>query len=227
MTFYTRLLRETEAERRDFQSIGLIQHTVQHGVTADLYVKYLEQAYHHVRFTVPLLERARDTCGTDHAAYRAALDEYVREESGHDEWILDDIKALDHDGEAVRNGQGGFACRMMVAYGYYAIEHISPFALLGMVHVLEGMSVELADKAAGSIAASFGDNPPNAFSYLTSHGALDTEHVQFFEDLVNGLGDAHIEYTIIAAAKDFYVLFGNMFRELGEHLGDSTDTQNA
>lgn len=218
MTFYQRLLDETEAPRRDFQSIALIQHTVQHGVTPDLYAKYLEQAYHHVRFTVPLLELARATCSGDDAAYTAALTEYVAEESGHDEWILDDIKALGEDGEAVRSGQGGFACRMMVAYAHYAIEHISPYALLGMVHVLEGMSVDLAEKAAGAIAASFGDNPPNAFSYLTSHGTLDTEHVQFFEDLVNGLGDADIEQIIIAAAKDFYVLFGNMFRELGENL---------
>lgn len=227
MTFYQRLLDDTASQRRDFQSIGLIQHTVQHGVTVDLYAKYLEQAYHHVRFTVPLLALARETCGTGEDAYRAALGEYISEESGHEEWILDDIKALDHDSEAVRSGQGGFACRMMVAYAHYAIEHISPYALLGMVHVLEGMSVELAEKAAGSIAASFGDNPPNAFSYLTSHGALDAEHVQFFEDLVNGLGDAQTEAIIVAAAKDFYVLFGNMFRELGESLADNTAQQNA
>ena len=214
MTFYDRLLSATEAERTDFQAIGLIQHAVQKGVTRELYAKYLEQAYHHVRFTVPLLELARDNCGANDSAYINALAEYIDEESGHDEWILDDINALGADGEAVRNGQGGFACRVMIGYAHYAVEHISPYALLGMVHVLEGMSVELAEKAAGAIAASFGETPPNAFSYLTSHGALDTEHVQFFEDLVNGIHDPAIEAIIIAAAKDFYVLFGNMFREL-------------
>lgn len=214
MTFFQRLITETEAERLDFQSIGLIQHAVEKGVTRALYAKYLEQAYHHVRFTVPLLELARDKCGASDTAYSAALTEYIAEESGHDEWILDDIKALGVDAEAVRHGRGGFACRMMIGYAHYAIEHINPYALLGMVHVLEGMSVDLADKAAGAIASSFGDNPPNAFSYLTSHGALDTEHVQFFEELVNGIDNAALEDTIISAAKDFYVLFGNMFREL-------------
>jgi len=218
MTFYQRLLHETETDRADFRSIPLIRHTVQNGVTADLYAKYLEQAYHHVRFTVPLLELARATCKAKDSTYVSALTEYIAEETGHDEWILDDIKALGEDSEAVRNGQGSFTCRMMVAYAHYAIEHISPYALLGMVHVLEGMSVELAEKAAGSIAASFGHTPPNAFSYLTSHGALDTEHVQFFEDFVNDIGDAEIEGIIIAAARDFYVLFANMFRELGQHL---------
>lgn len=218
MTFFQRLIAGTKIERQDFQSIELIQHATQKGVTSDLYAKYLEQAYHHVRFTVPLLELARDRCGTDDTAYVSALKEYIKEESGHDEWILDDIKALGADSEAVRHGQGGFACRMMVAYAHFAVEHISPYALLGMVHVLEGMSVELADKAAGAIAASFGDTPPNAFSYLTSHGALDIEHVQFFEDLVNSLDDTEIENIVITAAKDFYILFGNMFRELDAAL---------
>ena len=222
MTFFQRLLDETTDERQDFQSIELIQHATQKGVTRDLYAKYLEQAYHHVRFTVPLLELARDRCGATDRAYVNALAEYIDEESGHDEWILDDIKALGADlgvdSEAVRHGQGGFACRMMVAYAHYAIDHISPYALLGMVHVLEGMSVELAEKAAGAIAASFGDAPPNAFSYLTSHGALDTEHVQFFEDLVNDIDNKAIENIIVEAAKDFYVLFGNMFRELDAAL---------
>ncbi|MCR4377960.1 MAG: iron-containing redox enzyme family protein [Rhodospirillales bacterium] len=214
MTFYQRLLSETETERQNFQSIGLIQRAVEKGVTRELYAKYLEQAYHHVRFTVPLLELAIENCTADDTAYINTLAEYVKEESGHDEWILDDIKALGVDAQAVRHGQGGFACRVMIAYAHYAIEHISPYALLGMVHVLEGMSVELAQKAAGAIAASFAPNPPNAFSYLTSHGALDIEHVGFFESTVNTINDPKIEAIIIAAAKDFYILFGNMFREL-------------
>ena len=219
MTFFKRLMSATTQRREDFRSIELIQHTVQHGVTPQLYGAYLEQAYHHVRFTVPLLKLARDTCvAQGDESYVAALEEYIEEEDGHDEWILEDIKALGIDSEAVRNGQGGFACRIMIAYAHYVIEHISPYGLLGMVHVLEGMSVELADNAAGSIAKSFGENPPNAFSYLTSHGALDIEHVQFFENVVNGIQNPEIEDIIIQAAQDFYVLFGNMFRELGKQL---------
>ena len=218
MTFYDRLLSETTSEREDFQSISVIQTAISQGVTRALYAKYLTQAYHHVRFTVPLLQLALDRCGADDAAYAGALKEYIDEESGHDEWILDDIKALGEDGEAVRHGRGGFACRVMISHAHYLIEHQSPYALLGMVHVLEGMSVELAQQAAGAIAAGFGDTPPKAFSYLTSHGALDMEHVQFFEDLVNTIDDTNIENLIIESAKDFYKLFGNMFRELGDEM---------
>jgi len=226
MTFFDRLGAETQVEREDFQSISVIQTAVSQGVTKELYAQYLTQAYHHVRFTVPLLELALEGCNVGDEAYANALAEYIEEEAGHDEWILDDIKALGEDSEAVRAGRGGFACRVMISHAYYLIERQSPYALLGMVHVLEGMSVVLADQAAGAIRASFGDNPPNAFSYLTSHGALDMEHVKFFEDLVNGLGERDVEDIIIASAKDFYKLFGNMFRELGEALPKTPANQN-
>ena len=220
MSFYQRLMRDSENARQSFQSIPIIKQTIDSGITPELYAKYLEQAYHHVRFTVPLLELSLAKCGPNDANYANALKEYIKEETGHEEWILNDIRALGFDSEAVRNGQGGFACRMMVAYAHFVIEHVSPYAFLGMVHVLEGMSVALAQQAATSIATSlasaFGGSPPNAFSYLTSHGALDTEHVKFFEDLVNSLNDPVIEKIIVDAANDFYRLFGNMFIELGE-----------
>lgn len=218
MNFYDRLFSETASAREDFQSITVIQTAISQGVSQALYAKYLAQAYHHVRYTVPLLQQAIDKCGVDDTAYINALAAYIDEESGHDEWILDDIKALGEDREAVRNSQGGLACRLMISHAYFLIEHVSPYALLGMVHVLEGMSVQLAQDAAGAIRAGFGDTPPDAFSYLTSHGALDIEHVRFFIDLVNTIEDAQIQNIIISATKDFYILFGNMFRELGKEL---------
>ena len=42
--------------------------------------------------------------------------------------------------------------------------------------------------------------------------------MRFFEDTVNSIQNPNIEDIIVQAAKDFYRLFGNMFRELGEEL---------
>ena len=96
------------------------------------------------------------------------------------------------DAVAVRDGKPGIACQVMVGYTYYAIEWISPYAMLGSVHVLEGMSTLLADKAADAIQRSLGGRGKDGFSYLRSHGALDIEHVAFFKTLVNGITDANV-----------------------------------
>jgi pyrroloquinoline quinone (PQQ) biosynthesis protein C len=214
MSFYQELLEQTEQERADFISIRLISHVVENGVSINLYADFLSQAYHHVRYTCPLLQAALDRCGSQDETYKTALKEYIREEEGHDEWILNDIRGLGFDDQAVRDGQARLPCRLMVSHAYFQLDKISPYALLGMVHVLEGMSMLLADKAAKSIAASFGDEPPQAFSYLTSHGALDIEHVAFFESLVNTITDKQIQKFIINSAKDFYRLYGDIFRDI-------------
>ena len=77
-----------------------------------------------------------------------ALDEYIDEERGHDEWILNDIRACGGDAQAVSRGRPGHATEVMVAFAYDAIARGNPLGFFGMVHVLEGTSVSLALLAA-------------------------------------------------------------------------------
>ena len=154
MSFYDRLIAETERERSVFTSIPLIREAVRSGASRELYIDFLTQAYHHVKHTFPLLAFA--AARTEDETYQDALVEYMEEERGHEKWILNDIAAMGGDAEAVKNGAPGIACQVMVGYTYYAIEWISPYAMLGSVHVLEGMSTLLADKAADAIQHSLG-----------------------------------------------------------------------
>jgi pyrroloquinoline quinone (PQQ) biosynthesis protein C len=212
LPFYDRLIAETERERVGFTSIPLITETLRSGASRELYVDFLTQAYHHVKQTFP--ELAFAAARTTDEAYQDALVEYMEEERGHEKWILDDIEAMGGDAAAVKNGVPGIACQVMVGYTYYAIEWISPYAMLGSVHVLEGMSTLLADKAADAIQKSLGSRGKEGFSYLRSHGALDIEHVAFFKKLVNGITDAETQYIVIDASKVFYRLYGDIYHEL-------------
>jgi len=218
MSFYDELIVRTGPEREGFQSLPLIRAVLGGGaVTRGMYIDFLTQAYHHVKHTFPLLASAASR--TTDASYQKALLAYMNEERGHDEWILDDIRAIGGDAEAVRNGRPGAACELMVAYSYYAIEHVSPFALLGSVHVLEGMSVALAHGAASAIQSALGVRHEKGFSYLRSHGTLDIEHVAFFRGLVDGFADEEICEIVVHSSKMFYKLYGDIFRELGTRHG--------
>lgn len=95
--------------------------------------------------------------------------------------------------------------------------------MLGMVHVLEGMSVQLADAAASSIRLSVGAEDGKGFSYLTSHGAIDQHHVAFFETLVNGITEPAAQTAIIETARVVYKLFGDMFEEIAMGFGGLRD----
>jgi len=214
MKFYERLNRETAAAREQFLAIPLIQKAPRFGAPKSLYVAFLTEAYHHVKHTFPLLALASSR--TTDERYQDALVEYMEEERGHEKWILDDIRAMGGDADAVRRGEPGPACRVMVAFAYHAIEHVSPYAMLGSVHVLEGMSVLLADQLAATLRQSFAmEGGGGGFSYLTSHGSLDKEHVAFFRQVVDGIDDPHVEAIIVDHSKMFYRLYGDIFRDLG------------
>jgi pyrroloquinoline quinone (PQQ) biosynthesis protein C len=213
MSFYAQLVAETADSRDAFFAIPLVQNTTRNGAPRRLYLDFLAEAYHHVKHTFPLLALAASR--TSDKRYQDALVEYMEEERGHEKWILDDIRALGGDPDTVRNGQGGPACRIMVGYAYYAIEHISPYAFLGSVHVLEGMSVLLADQVADAMKISLGLENENGFSYLRTHGSLDTEHVAFFRKLVDGFDDRKTQRIIIDNAAIFYRLYGAIFHDLG------------
>lgn len=213
MTFYDRLLRETAAERAQFLAIPLIERAIACGGPKSLYLAFLTEAYHHVKHTFPLLALA--AARTTDARYQDALVAYMAEERGHEAWILDDIRAMGGDAEAVRTGAPGSACRIMVAFAYHAIDHVSPYAMLGSVHVLEGMSVLLADRLADTLKRMFSGAGETGFSYLTSHGRLDQEHVAFFRTLVDGFDDPQVQDIIIEHARMFYRLYGDIFRDLG------------
>jgi pyrroloquinoline quinone (PQQ) biosynthesis protein C len=213
MDFFNQLQLATESERQEFLKIPVIQQTMRGAVTIETYCAFLTEAYHHVKHTVPLLMSCGGRLPERLNWLRTAVAEYISEEIGHEEWILNDIKASGGDAEAVRNGQPGLATELMVAYAYDTIQRISPAGFFGMVFVLEGTSIALATRAAEITRTALG-LPKEAFSYLESHGSLDLEHMKFFERLMNRVDDENDQQCITRAAKSFYHLYGDIFRGL-------------
>jgi pyrroloquinoline quinone (PQQ) biosynthesis protein C len=162
---------------------------------------------------VPLLAACKAALPARHAWLRAPLDEYIDEERGHDEWILDDVRACGGDAQGVRHARPAIATEVMVAYAYDTIARGNPLGFFGMVHVLEGSSVALALAAADRIQARLG-LPDQAFGYLRSHGTLDREHTAHFARLMDAIGDPADQAAIIHAARMFYRLYGDLFRSL-------------
>lgn len=213
MTFFKQLQQQTESSRMGLVSSQIIQDALQGQVTRQQYVAFLTQAYHHVKHTVPLLMACGSRLGGEHEWLKKAIAEYIEEEYGHEQWILNDIEACGGDPKAVATSQPRIETEAMVAYAYHQIDRKNPVGFFGMVHVLEGTSTALATLAAEKIQKNLG-LPDNAFSYLTSHGSLDLEHVKFFEELVNQLTRESDKQAIIDTAHAIYQLYGNIFRAL-------------
>jgi hypothetical protein len=213
MRFHDRLLQESADARNGLLAAPIIQGCLRGDVSLPSYLAFLREAYHHVSHTVPLLRACKAALPARNAWLAGPLDEYVEEERGHDEWILDDIRACGGDAEAVKRGPPGHATEVMVAYAYDTIARRNPLGFFGMVHVLEGTSVSLALLAADRIQQPLG-LPDAAFSYLRSHGTLDREHTAHFAQLMDLIEDPQDQADIVHAARAFYRLYGDVFRGL-------------
>lgn len=215
MSFYATLMAETAAEQATLLAQPLFADALAGRVTRPMYRAFLTEAYHHVRHTVPLMMAAGARLDRDAEWLRGKLVHYIEEEYGHHEWVLNDLRVAGGDPEAVRHGEPAFATEVMVAYAYDTVTRGNPVGLLGMVHVLEGTSTALATDAAGALARAL-ELPARAFSYLSSHGALDVGHVDFFRELVDRLDRPEDQREVIHAAKRFYRLYGDIFTTISE-----------
>ncbi|KON79495.1 iron-containing redox enzyme family protein [Azoarcus sp. PA01] len=213
MSFYEFLLEQTGAERDYLLSAPIIRQALSGDVKLESYVAFLGQAYHHVKHTVPLLMACGARLPERLEWLRSAVAEYIEEENGHEKWILDDIRACGGDADAVRRATPNLPTELMVGYVYDRIARDNPVSFFGMVNVLEGTSIALATRAAGIIQDRL-DLPPQAFSYLRSHGSLDLEHIELFKNLMNRLDDAADKAAVVHTARVVYHLYGDMFRSL-------------
>jgi hypothetical protein len=136
--------------------------------------------------------------------------------------VLSDIAACGGDAEQVRDSEPHISTEMMVAYAYHQIDRGNPVGFFGMVHVLEGTSAAMAGSAAASIQGALG-LPSDAFSYLSSHGCLDVQHVEYFEGLMNRLDDAADTVAVVHCTRRFYRLYGDIFRSLPAPAASATE----
>lgn len=212
MSFYESLAAATAAERDYLLATPIVADCLSGKVSHPGYLAFLAQAYHHVRHTTPLLMALGGRLPERLGWMRKAVAEYIEEEIGHEEWILNDIAAAGGDAEQVRASAPELPAELMVAYAYHLIDRGNPAGFFGMVFVLEGTSVALALLAADRLQQGLG-LPDSAFSYLRSHGTLDQQHTQHLAGLLERMSPAD-QAEVIRCARVFYRLYADIFRAL-------------
>lgn len=226
MSFYNRLVKETEEFRNQLYIVPQLRDGMGGQITVDTYIAYLTQAYHHVKHTVPYLMAMGSRLPDSKKFLQAAIIEYLEEEVGHEEWILNDIAAAGGDKEAARNETPYLPTQVMVAYNYDYIARKNPVGFLGMVFMLESTSTQIATQGAEAVKTGLG-LPQSAFTYLFSHGSLDLEHMKFFESLMDKITDPEDQAAIIEVAQNTFLLFADVFRAIPHDAVDNEEERHA
>jgi len=213
MSFYHKLVSETETARQELYTVPQLVDGLQGAISDETYVAYLTEAFHHVSHTVPFLMNMGARIPQGKKWLHKTIIEYLDEEVGHEEWILNDIEAAGGDKEQARHSVPNLETQAMIAYNYDYIKRKNPVGFLGMVFMLESTSTQIATVGADAMKESLG-LPPEACTYLYSHGELDIEHMKFFEATVEKITDPADQASIIEVAQNTFRLFANLLRAI-------------
>ena len=183
-----------------------------------LYVDYLV-AYHGIlRATIPLLQTARrEALAREGAAQRTLasyLETHIQEETGEDEWVLQDLEVLGVERSTALTHVPSPNVAHLVGAQYYWVLHVDPIAVLGYLAALERdpPSLEFIDELVRRTG-----HDRAAFRTLIAHAERDPEHADELDELLDHieLTDAQCELVSLSALSTVHVLA----RVLGEIVG--------
>jgi hypothetical protein len=162
---------------------------LQHPRVVELYPEYLVTFHGVVRASVPLMEAAiarAHEMTADAVASRVAryLEKHIPEETGHDEWILEDLAVLGVDRGFVLARPPSPPVAAFVGAQYYWILHHHPLSLLGYIVVLEAYP-PLIREIEDLIARTGHDRA--AFRTLLHHADLDQHHADELFSAIDAL----------------------------------------
>lgn len=219
MNFYNRLVAETEESRQILYTVPQLVDALQGNISREAYIAYLTEAFHHVSHTVPFLMSMGARIPQEKKWLHKIIIEYLEEEVGHEEWILNDIEAVGGDKEQARHAVPNLETQTLIAYNYDYIKRKNPVGFLGMVFMLESTSTQIATLGADAMKKSLGLAEEDC-SYLYSHGELDIKHMKFFEATVEKIIDPVDQESIIEVAQNTFRLFANLLGAI-PHKGEN------
>jgi hypothetical protein len=180
--------------------IGATSTFLDHPRITDLYPEFLFGCYCLARASVPLMETTRqkalemahddEVC----AALAPYLEEHILEETGHDEWFLEDLQFLGWDRDAVLSRPPSATLASAVGSQYYWALHYQPAAILGFLIALESNppSTELIDQLRERTGLD-----ARAFRTLLEHAELDPHHGEELNRLLDELPLTRNQSTVV------------------------------
>jgi hypothetical protein len=160
-----------------------------HPSLREIFPEYLFRLHCAVRAIVPLMETARtralamaDSCPVA-AALVPYLTQHIEEETGHDEWLLEDMQVLGMSRSDVLSRPPARTVAALVGAQYYWVLHAHPVAFLGYATVVEGTPVR-AETLEHLVQAGI---PRGALRTLYLHAELDIGHGAEAAQFLDGL----------------------------------------
>lgn len=213
-TYFADLVTETDEARRSFETHSVVLDAVAHGMTVERYRRLLLELYHVVWHFNPVCAAAASRMSDTHRDVRYFLYEHMNEESGHEEWVLNDLEAMGVEREAARTSQPGVFTAALCGYNYWSADRRHPCSVLGMVYALEVIASVYGGAFSSAMREALLLEGDRGTTFISSHATMDMEHMAILRNVLNDLADAEALAAVTEAAKVNFHHFTRMFESV-------------
>jgi pyrroloquinoline quinone (PQQ) biosynthesis protein C len=216
MSFFITLVESSDTSRRSIETSPRVHAMIHKGLTLAEYKAFLQDLYHIVLHFCPIMAVAEARCSGPLERIGKELRERIGEETGHEQWVLEDVAAVGGDVRAVTATRPSAPVQAMIGFNYNAAERIHPCSVLGMLYVLEVVASVYGGKVADSIARATGkDVAAGGFRFLSSHATMDADHMAQLNVLLKTIDDPAAQAAIIDSTRVNFHQFSQLFSDGG------------
>ena len=200
LPFFSDLVMRTDEARRDFETNPVVLEAVAHGMTIERYRRLLLELYHVVWHFNPVCAAAASRVPDTHRQVRYFLFEHMHEESGHEQWVMNDLEAVGVTHAAVRADAPSPQALAVIGYNYWAADRRHPCSVLGMMYVLEVIASVYGGTFASAIRESLLLEGDRGVSFINSHATMDAEHMVVLRKVLDTLTDGDAREAVVESA---------------------------
>jgi pyrroloquinoline quinone (PQQ) biosynthesis protein C len=195
--FFADLVVRTDEARRAFETHPVVLDSVAHGLSIERYRNLLLELYHVVWHFNPVSAAAASRVPDGEVSVRYFLYQHMHEESGHEEWVRNDLEAVGVDRAAIEAYQPSPFTQALVGYNYWAADRREPCSVLGMLYTLEVIASVYGGPFASAIKESLLLEGERGVSFINSHAELDQAHMADLRKVLNTVDSAAAQDAIV------------------------------
>ena len=212
--FFSDLVIRTDEARRAFENHPVVLDAVANGMPLERYRRFLLELYHVVWHFNPVSAAAASRIGDAHRQVRYYLYDHMQDESGHEEWVLDDLVSIGVSPEDTRAWRPRVDTLALCGYNYWAADRGQPCSVLGMMYVLEVIASVYAGPFATAVKEALLLEGERGTSFIGSHASMDVEHMASLRTVLNTLHDEPSRGAIVESTLVNFGLFTRVFESV-------------
>ncbi|HEY8710623.1 MAG TPA: iron-containing redox enzyme family protein [Burkholderiaceae bacterium] len=189
LPFFADLVMRTDEARRDFETNPVVLDAVAHGMPIERYRKLLLELYHVVWHFNPVCAAAASRVPDALRGVRYYLYEHMHEESGHEQWVINDLEAVGVSHATLHAHQPSVHTLALTGYNYWSADRRHPCSVLGMMYTLEVIASVYGGTFSSAIRESLLLEGDRGVSFISSHATMDMEHMVTLRQILNTITD--------------------------------------